>query len=29
MGGVEWSLQMQGKDGWLTVVKTAIKFDPY
>jgi hypothetical protein len=28
MGDVEWILLIQGKDGWLTVVKTAVKFDP-
>jgi hypothetical protein len=26
--GDEWILLIQGKDGWLTIVKTAIKFDP-
>jgi hypothetical protein len=28
MGDVEWILVIHGKDRWLTVVKTAIKFDP-
>jgi len=28
MGDVEWVLLIPGKDGWLTVVKKAIKFDP-
>jgi hypothetical protein len=27
MGDVEWILLILGKDGWLTVVKTAIVFD--
>jgi hypothetical protein len=28
MEDVEWVFLIQGKDGWLTVIKKAIKFDP-